>query len=253
MDELFDFLIVKMFGGILTLAFRIAWFFTRVAWWLTIYLLLSLGGGVAWAARGRRGREVDTGRFGSFLEGDSGWQDATSGTVYPADAAEREFCDIHAELDGQYWRQTAIARLLRRGAVWRYKLYAVTTDGQQLAAWCEFAQEARKNITLDHMDPAMSGIPELQGVDKNAMAANRESIGGAINDLEWLLSNRGWSRPVTQPTRPISTGTPTATRARLSPGTPRSPRQPPRSRSQLLHHQTPPWSRSTAVIRFRNA
>jgi hypothetical protein len=41
MDELFDFLIVKMFGGILTLAFRIAWFFTRIVWWLTIYLILS--------------------------------------------------------------------------------------------------------------------------------------------------------------------------------------------------------------------
>lgn len=204
MDELFDFLIVKMFGGILTLAFRVAWFFTRIVWWLTIYLILSLGAGVAWLARGRRGREVDTGRFGRFLEDDSGWQDAESGTTYPANAAEPEFCDVHAELDGQYWRQSAIARLLRQGAVWRYKLFAVTTDGQQqIAAWLEFPQEARKNITLDHMDPAMSGIPELQGVDKNAMAANRDSIGGAINDLEWLLSNRGW-KPAGHSTDPAN-------------------------------------------------
>jgi hypothetical protein len=192
MDDLFDFLIVKMVGGILTLAFRITWFFARITWWLTIYVLLSLGAGVAWLARGRRGREVDTGRFGSFTE--SGWQDAESGTIYPADPAEHEFCEVHAELTGQYWRQTAIARLLRQGALWRYKLSAITTDGQQVAAWCEFPQEARKNITLDHLDPEMAGIPELQGVDKNAMAVKRESMGSAIKHLEWLLANRGWER-----------------------------------------------------------
>lgn len=185
MDDLFDFLIVKMVGGLLTLAFRITWFFARIAWWLTIYVLLSLGAGVAWLARGRRGREVDTGRFGSFAEGDASWQDAESGTIYPANAAELEFCDVHAEMGGQYWRQTAIARLLRQGAIVRYKLSAISTDGQQqVAAWCEFPQEARKNITLDHLDPEMAGIPELQGVDKNAMAVKRESMGEAIKHLE---------------------------------------------------------------------
>jgi hypothetical protein len=112
MDELFDFLIVKMVGGIFTLAFRIAWFFTRIVWWLTIYLILSLGAGVAWLARGRRGREVDTGWFGRFLEDDSGWQDANSGTTYPANAAEPEFCDVHAELDGQYWYANRYSRPL---------------------------------------------------------------------------------------------------------------------------------------------
>ena len=135
---------------------------------------------------------MDAGRFGRFLEDHSGWQDAESGTTYQANAAEPEFCDVHAELDGQYWRQSAIARLLRRGAVWRYKLFAVTTDGQQqIAAWLEFPQEARKNITLDHLGHGF-GIPELQGVDKHAMAANRELAGEAIKELEWLLANRGW-------------------------------------------------------------
>jgi hypothetical protein len=192
MDDLVDFLIVKMVGGMLTLIFRIAWFLTRIVWWLTIYLILSAGAGVAWLARGRRGREVDTGRFGRFLEDGSGWEEAPSGTVYPASATECEHCEVHAELDGQHWRRTAIARLLRRGAIWRHKFSVVTTADQQVAAWCEFPQEARKNITLDHLDPAMVGIPELQGVDKNAMAINRESVGEAIKELEWLLANRGW-------------------------------------------------------------
>lgn len=194
MDDLFDFLIVRMVGGILTLAFRITWFFARIAWWLTIYVILSLGAGVAWLARGRQGREVDTGRFGRFIKDDSRWQDAATGTSYPANVAELELCDIRAELTGQYWQQTAIARLLRQGAIWRYKLSAITTDGQQqVAAWCEFRQEARKNITLDHLDPEMAGIPELQGVDKNAMAANRDRMNEAIKGLDWLLTNRGWT------------------------------------------------------------
>jgi hypothetical protein len=55
---------------------------------------------------------VDTGWFGRFLEDDSGWQDANSGTTYPADAAEPEFCDVHAELDGQYWYANRYSRPL---------------------------------------------------------------------------------------------------------------------------------------------
>jgi hypothetical protein len=56
-------------------------------------------------------------------------------------------------------RCTALYGYFRNACV-THGRYEVTTDGQQLAAWCEFAQEAGKTITLDHMDPAMTGIPE---------------------------------------------------------------------------------------------
>lgn len=91
MDELFDFLIVKMVGGIFTLAFRIAWFFTRIVWWLTIYLILSVGAGVAWLARGRRGREVDTGRFGRFLGTTPAGRTPTPGQPHSADPANQHW------------------------------------------------------------------------------------------------------------------------------------------------------------------
>jgi len=193
--DLVTFLLVKVIGGILYVFYWLTWQTARVVWWLTIYLLVSAGAGVAWLARGGRAPEVDSSRFGRYLEGRTRWQDDASGTVYPAAAADREYCEIHAELTGQYWRRTAIARLLRRGAIWRYRFYAADgpSDGRgAIAAWCDFPQEARKNITLDHLDPELSGLPELAGVDQYAMAANREEAFAARKHVEWLLSQRGW-------------------------------------------------------------
>ena len=203
--DLFTWLLVKVIGGIMYAVYWVAWQLLRVVWWLTVYLLLSIGAGVAWLARGGRAKEVDAGGFGRYLEGRALWQDDASGTVYPASATDREYCEIHAELNGQYWRRTAIARLLRRGAIWKYRFYAAASDGREsVAAWCEFQQEARKNITLDHLDPELTGIAELAGVDQYAMTANREEAFDARKHVEWLLSQRGWE-PVGRSADPSNT------------------------------------------------
>jgi hypothetical protein len=65
-----------------------------------------------------------------------------------------------------YWRRTAISRLLRGGAMQRYRFAALTdptpAGGHSVAAWCDFPIEARHNITLDHLDPELER-PRLRG------------------------------------------------------------------------------------------
>src|SRR6478752_7746599 len=121
--DLFTSVLVKAISGILYVAYWLTWHLLRAAWWLLLYLILSLGAGVAWLARGGHGKPVDSGGFGHVLD-ESGWQADDSGTVYPASADDPESCTIEAELAGQYWRRTMLNRLLRRGALWRYTFYA---------------------------------------------------------------------------------------------------------------------------------
>jgi hypothetical protein len=202
--DLFTSLLVKAISGILYVAYLLAWHLFRVAWWLSLYLLLSLGSGVIWLARGGRGRPADTGRFGRYLQDRQLWQDAASGTAYPVSAAGCEYCEVIAELSGQYWRRTMLNRLLRRGALWRYKLSAVVIGGgpETVAAWCEFPSEAWKRVTLD--DLALAGGP-VPGIDPDALNYNRAEAQAALDHLEVLLDGRGWKRcedPSGQPPDP---------------------------------------------------
>jgi hypothetical protein len=194
--DLFTSLLVKAIGGIFYVAYWLAWQLLRALWWLSVFLLLSLGAGVAWLARGGRAKEADTGGFGRPVQGSAFWQDDASGTVYPVTITDLEQCEIRAELTGQYWRRTAIAGLARRGAIAKYKFSAVgvsARDGREsVAAWCEFQQEARKNITLDHLAPESVGVPEPAGVPPFVMTANRDAAFEAYEHVKWLLSQRGW-------------------------------------------------------------
>jgi hypothetical protein len=193
--DLFTTLLVKVISGILYVIYWLAIITIWVAWWLTVYLLLSLGAVVAWLARGRRGRETDTGRFGRYLEDGSGWRDDASGAVYLL-GPDLEFCRVEARETGVDWRRTALSRLLRRGAIIRYQLAAVTDpapDGRHgIAAWGEFAHEARKNMRLDELDPEDPGAAGRPADVMAAVDANRESALHALDDLERLLSQRGW-------------------------------------------------------------
>lgn len=199
--DLFTSVLVKVFSGLIYVGIKITWFMTRIAWWLTMYLLFSLGAGVAWLARGGHGKPTAGGGSGRFLEGGSGWQDAESGTVYPVSGTEFEYCVIDAELAGQYWRRTAIARLLRRGAIAKYKFYAVSeTTGTwpRAGAWCEFEHEARKNLALDDLDKKQALGSGLSADAKDAMKFNQAVAYGALEHVGVLLSRCGWE-PVDYP------------------------------------------------------
>lgn len=191
--DIFTSLLLKVFSGIMYGIYWVAFRLIRIAWWLSLYLLLSLGAGAVWLARGGHGKPADTGRFGRYVEDGALWQDDATGAAYPASCTDREHCEVTAELSGQYWRQTMLNRLMRRGALWRYKFSAVVTgDGQEaVAAWCEFPNEAWKDITLDHLAPA-GGAP-VPGIDPDALEFNRSEARYALEHLTTLLGQRGWN------------------------------------------------------------
>ncbi len=139
-DFIYGFLIGRVIGGIFVLACKIVWFFLRIAWWLSVFLLLWIGAGVVFLFRGGRRAREDAERLGRYLDDGTGWQDEASGDVYPL-SGERERCEIHAVEAGTYWRRTAISRLLRGGAILRYRFAALTDAGsgrrRGAAAWCE--------------------------------------------------------------------------------------------------------------------
>jgi hypothetical protein len=188
-DFIFGFILGRVIIGLVRLYFKLLWFLLRSAWWLAVFLILSAGAGMALLAKGGRARPDDTAGFGRFLD-DTHWQDDATGSVYPAAAAEREYCEIYAADAGTYWRRTAISRLLRMGAIMRYRFDAITEAGpgraRELAASQEFPQEARHNITLDHVDP------DLAGSDPYGLDQNRDLAVDALKTVELQLAGRGW-------------------------------------------------------------
>ena len=114
----------------------------------------------------------------------------------PEFGPDREYCQVEAREAGTDWRRTALSRLLRRGAILRYKFAAVTdpaANGRRgIAAWCEFSHEARKNMRLDELDPEGPGVPGLSADARAAVGANLNDALDALKHLDWLLSQRGW-------------------------------------------------------------
>lgn len=198
--DLFTSVLVKAISGILYVVYWLTWHLPRTAWWLLLYLILSLGAGVAWLARGGHGKPVDSGGFGHVLDDESGWQADDSGRVYPAPADDPESCTIEAELAGQYWRRTMLNRLLRRGALWRYTFHprrdSARGGRETAAAWLDFPQEAWKDVTLDDIDPQSPHVPEMPA---DALRYNRDEAREALKHIRWLLGKRGWIPDDTRP------------------------------------------------------
>jgi hypothetical protein len=172
------------------LAFRIAWFLLRTAWWLSAFLILSAGAGAAALARSGRREPDEKANFGRYLENRRFWQEDASGIMYPCSETGHEYCEIHATRAGQYWRRTAISRLMYQDAIRRYRFDAITdlaSDGtRRIAASSEFRQEARGNTTLDHVDP------KLAGTDPHGLSQNRDLATSALKRMDWILTNCGW-------------------------------------------------------------
>jgi hypothetical protein len=181
-DFIFGFIMGKVIIGV----FRLAWWCLRAAWWLAIFILLWIGTGVMALTKIGRPREDHTVGFGQYSQDRTQWRDAASGEWYPVGQTE-EHCHVRAAEAGTYWRRTAIARLLKQGAILRYRFEAVRDDGT-VEAYREFPSEARRNITLDHLDPAVAST------DPYNLAQNREMAAEALNDLDYILENKGWQR-----------------------------------------------------------
>jgi hypothetical protein len=181
-------------GGVIFFFLRIIWFFVRIAWWLAVFVLLWIGAGMMALTRLGRPRPDDTAGFGRYSDDHRLWLDDASGLQYPSSRSDTEYCEVEADQTGMYWRRTAASRLLKGGAIVHYKFYAVRKQapgegsGPVVAAETEFPQEARHNITLDHLDPAHAHE------DPYGLSGNRDLATQALDDLEWILDKRGWER-----------------------------------------------------------
>lgn len=174
-----------LIGEILTGVFKVVWFFTRIAWWLLVFLVLSLGAGVASLAR--RGRdEPEIEGSGKYSEDRTQWFDERSGKWYPCSQTKLEYCTVQAMEQGMYWRMTALSRLLRGGAMKRTIFLAIHDGNSDIVVASEFPEEARLNITLDHLDPA------LAATDQYGLSNNRDRARDALRELETILTAKGW-------------------------------------------------------------
>jgi hypothetical protein len=187
-----DFLYGKVLGyvivGVPILVFKIMRFALRIVWWLGFWVILSVGAGLMSITRTGKSEPDQAAGFGQFSDDRKLWRDEASGQLFRCSETDREHCEIQANLAGQYWRRTALSRLGRAGAIWRYRFDAVTDDTADLAATHEFAQEARVNLSLDTVDPAHASTDEYN------QARNRDWALEALTRMDWLLTSRGWQQ-----------------------------------------------------------
>jgi hypothetical protein len=185
-----DYLYGKMLGwaifGVPILVFKIMRFTLRIVWWLGLWVVLSVGTGLMSMTRAGKSGPDETAGFGQYSEDGELWRDKASGQLFPYSQAETEHCEIQASQAGTDWRRTALSRLVRSGAIMRYRFDAVTDGTADVAATYEFPQEARVNLNLDTVDPAHAST------DQYNQARNREWALEALARMDWLLINRGW-------------------------------------------------------------
>ncbi len=178
-------------GNIFTLGFRIMWFFWRIAWWLSIFLIASIIAGIAALFRMFGSKPDPAAGFGTYSHDQAQWQDTASGQLYPVRKEQREICEVKAAMHGLHWQRNAMSRLIRRGAIFHYRFSAVSDglpgEGPRTVASAEFLNEARHNITLDHLDPAQASV------DPYDLSNNRDEAVEALKHLDWLLTNTGWT------------------------------------------------------------
>ena len=182
----------RLFRVIVVWEFKLAWLILRTVWYLSVFLVLSLGAGIGALAKRNQKQEDMTAGFGEYSEDGQRWRDEASGQWYPCSPVDREYCQIQASSSGFYWRMTALWRLMRRGAAVRHQFSAVTesTNGAspEVVATRDFPQEAKRDITLDHVDPA------LASTDPYGLADSREAATTALNGMDWLLTKKGWKQ-----------------------------------------------------------
>jgi hypothetical protein len=93
---------------------------------------------------------------------------------------------VYAIEQGFFWKSTALSRLFRRGAITKCDFVARNDATGQIAAERKFPQEARHNITIDHLDPAYAAV------DQYGLGTNREWAQNALQELESILTVKGW-------------------------------------------------------------
>lgn len=185
--DIWTIITVKLIGGV----FKLAWFLTRTAFYLTLFLILSAAAGVTALIR-RRSRD-DLAGAGEYTSGGLYWHDQASGQLYHVHATQTEQCEVHGAERGLDLRRTTLSRLMRNPALFYCQLDAVTDGTRQLAGSARFSRHARRGIHhLDDLDPQTAELETTNMTESLVWAGDHESAAAALEQLDSILRARGW-------------------------------------------------------------
>jgi hypothetical protein len=185
--DIWTILTVKLIGGVL----KLAWFLTRTAFYLALFLILSLGAGLLALIR-RSGRDELAGT-GEYSDDGLYWHDRTSGQLYHVHATQAEACEVHGAERGVDWRKSTLSRLVRTPGVIRCQFDAVTDGTTQVAGSAGFSRHARHGIHhLDDLDPQNAGPETTDMSESQVWAGDYQRAATAFEHLDSTLRARGW-------------------------------------------------------------
>jgi hypothetical protein len=178
---------VRLIGGVL----KLAWFLTRIAWYLTVFLVLSLGSGLLALTR-KHGQDENAGA-GEYADNGRYWRDSTSGTLYPIHATQTEQCEVHATDRGVDWRKSALSRLMRSPAIISCQFDAVADTTEHVTGSARFSRHARHGIAaVDDLDPADTEPETAHMNESQVWAGDRQQAATALDHLDAILTACGW-------------------------------------------------------------
>jgi hypothetical protein len=185
--DIWTIITVKLIGGVL----RLAWFLTRTAFYLTLFLILSAAAGVTALIRSRS--RDDLAGAGEYTSDGLYWRDRSSGQLYHVHATQTEHCEVHGAGRGPDLRRTTLSRLMRNPALFYCQLDAVTDSTGQVAGSARFSRHARRGIHhLDDLDPQTAEPETTDMTESLVWAGDHESAAAAVEQLDSILRARGW-------------------------------------------------------------
>lgn len=190
--DIWTIITVKLIGGVL----KLAWFLTRTATYLALFLILSAVGGVTALIRGRGHDELaGTGEYtGDGLY----WRDWKSGQLYHVHAAQTEHCEVRGAEHGVDWRRSTLSRLVRDPAIVRCQFDAVTDGSGQVAGSVSFSRHARHGIHhVDDLDPQTADLETADMTESQVWVGDHDNAAAAVRQLDSVLQARGWEHDST--------------------------------------------------------
>jgi hypothetical protein len=185
--DIWTIITVKLIGGVL----KLAWFLTRTAFYLALFLILSAVIGVTALIR-RRTRDELAGA-GEYTSDGLYWRDRASGQLYHVHATQTEHCEVHGAERGLDLRRTTLSRLMRNPALCYCQFDAVTDGTGRVAGSARFSRHARHGIHhVDDLDPQTAGLETAHMTESLVWVGDHESAASALEQLDFLLRARGW-------------------------------------------------------------
>ncbi len=185
--DIWTLITIKLIGGVL----KLAWFLTRTATYLALFLILSAAAGVAALIRGRSPGELAG--WGEYTGDGLYWRDRASGQLYHVHATETEHCEVAGADRGIDWRRSTLSRLMRDPAIVGCRFDAVTDGTGQVAGSASFSRHARRGIQhVEDLDPQTAALETADMAESQVWVGDHDSAAVALQELDAVLRARGW-------------------------------------------------------------